>query len=63
MEYNFVNRGKEIQELEARYNSNKSEFVAIYGRKRLILDNSSKKTIVHNVLITTFGIQKKRILG
>lgn len=63
MEYNIVNRGKEIQELEARYNSNKSEFVAIYGRKRLILDNSSKKTIVHNVLITTFGIQKKRILG
>ena len=35
MEYNIVNREKEIQELEARYNSNKPEFVAIYGRRRV----------------------------
>ncbi len=34
MEYNIVYREKEIQELETRYNSNKPEFVAIYGRKR-----------------------------
>ena len=63
MEYNIVNRKKDIQELETRYNSNKPEFVAIYGRKRLILDNSSKKTIVHNVLIITFGIQKREYWG
>ena len=35
MEYNIVNREKEIQELEDRYNSNKPKFVAIYGRRRV----------------------------
>ena len=31
----FVNRTKELSQLEARYNSNKAEFVVVYGRRRV----------------------------
>jgi len=31
----FVNRTKELSQLEARYRSNKAEFVVVYGRRRV----------------------------
>jgi len=31
----FVNRTKELSQLEGRYNSNKAEFVVVYGRRRV----------------------------
>jgi len=31
----FVNRTKELSQLEKRYNSNKAEFVVVYGRRRV----------------------------
>jgi AAA+ ATPase superfamily predicted ATPase len=31
----FVNRTKELSQLEARYHSNKAEFVVVYGRRRV----------------------------
>ena len=33
--YNLIGRQKEIEELERLYSSNKSEFLAIYGRRRV----------------------------
>ena len=32
---NLIGRKKEIEELSELYNSNKAEFVAIYGRRRI----------------------------
>ena len=51
MEYNIVNREKEIQELEARYNSNKPEFVAIYGRRRV-----GKTFLINSVFENSNGV-------
>lgn len=33
--YNLIGRQKEIEELKRLYSSNKSEFLAIYGRRRV----------------------------
>jgi AAA+ ATPase superfamily predicted ATPase len=54
---NIIGREKEIKELRRLYNSNKAEFVAIYGRRRVgktfLVDETLKGKI-------TFGMRDCR---
>lgn len=49
MHSKFVGRQKEIRELEKCYNSGKSEFVAVYGRRRV-----GKTFLIRNVFANNF---------
>ena len=50
----IIGRDKEVIELNELYNSDKSEFVAVYGRRRV------GKTFI---LITTFGVNYNEYSG
>ncbi|MBQ7276330.1 MAG: ATP-binding protein [Bacilli bacterium] len=60
-----VNREKEIEELERRYNSDRPEFVAVYGRRRVgktfLIDSvfNGRFTFKHAGLSPISGNQKK----
>ena len=53
---NIIGRPLEIEELEARYNSDKSEFIAIYGRRRVgksyLITETFEKRIIFSVVGT-----------
>lgn len=69
----MVGRKKEIEELNRIYNSNRAQLVAVYGRRRVgktyLVDEAFKgkmtfrhaglspKMIIHNTLITTYGLK------
>ena len=52
MEYKIINREKEIEELEYRYNSDMPEFVAIYGRRRV-----GKTFLINSVFENRFAFK------
>ena len=45
MVLNFIDRGEEIEKVEEKYRSDKSEFVVLYGRRRIGKTELIKKFI------------------
>ena len=54
MKYRFVDRDKELKFLKEKYNSNSSEFIIIYGRRRVGKTELIKQSIANSSLKTLY---------
>lgn len=74
----MIGRKNEITTLDRLYNSNRAQFVAVYGRRRvgktyliriirnrisLLEKELSPKMAIHSTLITTFGLKYNEYSG
>ena len=58
--YNLIGRQKEIEELERLYSSNKSEFLAIYGRRRVGKSYLIDEVYGENMAFSAVGVYFKK---